>query len=936
MEKLFRPLTPDPLYSPQEVEEVEATGQEAYTAGFQLESPIENLRRQNDENYPRNPNYDPFDEDQENLDTYDVMNFVHSQSEAETAAIKSDIDHERELRRTANSSGWGIVGQMVGFIDSPLSLAGYASLPVRVLPAAGAAMGIEAVNEAALQSLQYERTKIESAVNVVGAGAVTAALGGMVKLFSRNQFDALSKDTMHATGEPVPGFDANQSMGAAQVDAVDIDAETMVGGKLTETLAQGPMQRNLRSPSARVRAVAQRLAEPTVLTRGMREGKTQGTPVEIASKPYRGRAALGVNESMKQYKSYKKRLRSQGDKPESFDDFTVMVGDAMDNGDIYLRGGNHVVEIENSAKYYRTIADDMLADMKKLGMLTDVDVGKSYFPYIYSNELINSRYAELRNMLKQHFETQEIESDYADSLAVDTITNMLGGVPVSKNIDVGSAAHPNLKQRKLALPKEQLAQFRERNAAAVMTRYIEGVGTHIEMKRKFGDTNLNKEFDSIDEEYKILIANEPNARKKAKLNRSWERDKQDLNTMLSRVLHQIKTTDDPNGAIAKGIRFAKVYNMSTQLGGIVLSSIPDIARPIMHYGLAPYTRALAGRMQNLFSGVGKMRKTEMQKTGIAIESALQSRAAMMAEMWGEPVDKAAGWMMRTFGKVTGFNAYTDVMENFVGQMASDFILRSSNKVAKGQRLSKAKKAQLARVGLDEDMLKRINSQIGEKNKGTLWHPDTANWTDFDAVRAFESAVAGEAQHVIIRRAAGDVPTFMDKGLESLVMQYMSFAYSATNRMLVNGLLQQRDVRSLQGLLATVFLGSVVGGIKATLRDEDVSKWENEQWLLEGIDRSGSLGVFNTGMNLARFSLAQAGVGEMPSRYLVRSFEQSLSGPLSSNLGRVAKIGTDIASGEADEDTVTNAERLVPFWSNALHLREILEKSGYSIPEAVAK
>jgi len=356
----------------------------------------------------------------------------------------------------------------------------------------------------------------------------------------------------------------------------------------------------------------------------------------------------------------------------------------------------------------------------------------------------------------------------------------------------------------------------------------------------------------------------------------------------------------------------------------------------MQYGLEPYTRALAGRMQNLFRGVGKMRKTEMQKMGIAIDTTLQSRAAMMAEMWGEPVDKASGWLMRTFGKVTGFNAYTDMMENFAGQMASDFILRSADKIARGVRLSKAKKAQLARVGLDEDMLRRINGEIGERNKGLLWNPDTATWNDFDAVRAFEAAVAGEAQHVIIRRGAGDVPVFMDNNFMSLVMQYMSFAYSATNRMLVNGMIQQRDMRALQGILASVFLGSVSGGIKATLRGEDVSKWEENQWLLEGIDRSGTLGVFNMGMNLARFGLAQAGVGEMPSRYLVRSFEQSLSGPAASNLGRVAKIGADIASGEADADTVKNAERLVPFWSNALHLREILEKSGYSIPEAIAQ
>ena len=939
MDLLLRPLTPDPVYTPPEQEELEVSAREAIKAGYEAESITENLMRQNYENFPINPDYDPFDEEQENLDTYDPMDFVSSQSPEETAAIKSSIDQERELARTANSSGWGIVGRMVGALDSPFTLAGFAAMPTRVLPAVGTAMGIEAANEGLLQSMQYERTATESLVNIAGAGAVTGALAGMVKLFSRAEFDALAKDTVRPTGEPLPEF--GRSIGAAETDPIDITKETLAGGKIAETLAQGIFQRTMRSASGRVRAVAQRLVESPLLTRGMEEGLTQGTPVELAAKPYRGRAALGVQEAMNQHQAYRKRMRSEGQsvpfrQSKSFDEFNRMVGDAMDNGDVYLRGGNHVVEVENAAKFYRQIADDMLADLKKLGMLTDVDVGPSYFPYIYSHEAINTRYGELRDMLNQHFKSKGIEDDYADDLAVDTITNMLGGVPLSREINVATGAGARLKQRKLDLPTAQLAQFRERNAANVMTRYIESVGTHIEMKRRFPEGNLNKAFDQIDEEYRVLKANASTAKERKKLDRQWERDKNDLNAMLARVFHQIDTGKDPQGALAKAIRLGKTYNMTTQLGGIVFSSMPDMARPIMQYGLAPYTRALAGRMQNFFRGVGGMRKAEMQKMGIAIENVLDNRASQMAEMWGEPVDKASGWLMRTFGKVTLFNRYTDMMENFAGQMAADFILRSANKVARGSRLSRAKRAQLARVGLDEDMLKRINGQIGENNKGILWTPDTAKWDDMDAIRAFESAVAGEAQHVIIRKGAGDVPTFMDDRFMSLVMQYMSFAYSATNRMLVNGMLQQRDIRVMEGVLASGFLGSVAGGIKATLRGEDVSKWEESQWLLEGIDRSGVLGIFNTGINLARYGLALNGVGEMPSRYLVRSTEQAFAGPIASNAGRVVKIATDVISGEADEDTMKNAERLMPFWSNALHLREILEKSGMSIPEAIAQ
>ena len=65
MDLLLRPLTPDPVYTPPEQEELEVSAREAYTAGFEIESPIENIRRQNEENFAVNPDYDPFDEDQE-------------------------------------------------------------------------------------------------------------------------------------------------------------------------------------------------------------------------------------------------------------------------------------------------------------------------------------------------------------------------------------------------------------------------------------------------------------------------------------------------------------------------------------------------------------------------------------------------------------------------------------------------------------------------------------------------------------------------------------------------------------------------------------------------------------------------------------------------------------------------------------------------------
>jgi hypothetical protein len=148
---------------------------------------------------------------------------------------------------------------------------------------------------------------------------------------------------------------------------------------------------------------------------------------------------------------------------------------------------------------------------------------------------------------------------------------------------------------------------------------------------------------------------------------------------------------------------------------------------------------------------------------------------------------------------------------------------------------------------------------------------------------------------------------------------------ATNKLLVAGV-QQRDMNMAFGLLSMLFMGAGVGGAKAYLRGEDPTKWDPDQWLLEGIDRSGLLGVYNPALNGLRYVGSQMGYGEMPSRYIHRGAESVFLGPTLSQIGRAARLGTAAIEGDT-EKAAEHAQRLTPYWSNTLHFRQLMQRLG---------
>ena len=524
----------------------------------------------------------------------------------------------------------------------------------------------------------------------------------------------------------------------------------------------------------------------------------------------------------------------------------------------------------------------------------------------------------------------------AERAATDTIHNMMGGLPHTHGI---SGIPTHLRQRNLEMTDQMLDPYLEKNAITVLSNYTNSMDPYTLMKQEFGDSSMADMFDAVGREYKDLIAKAKTTREKKTLQKNHARDVKDLMAIRDRLLNQVQRGVEPGSGLAQALQFVKLYNVSTQLGGITLSSFPDIARPLMTTSLRSFSNGIGTSMRHLVHSFGEPNTmgatAQVRRTGAAAQRTLNSRMSDLIELGDAPntkgrLGKFMTGLQKHWGTYTGFNHWTDSVETLAAHSSMDFVLRVGKELelAPGGHFASKKfrseRMRISQMGFTEhDVIEFWKHASGTSGGGTidpiLKFADTLEWNNPELARLFEAGIGGDVRRTIVRITAGDKPRGMDNAYASLIFQYTSFMMAATNKMMVAGL-QQRDASAMLGMLASMFLGSVVDNAKGWLRGEDAREWSDSKNLLGGIDRSGMIGIYNIPFNLALQTW-----GDTPTRYLHRGFEGILGGSTISQVGRAAKIWGDVATGEFDEDTGEHAQRLIPLWSNALHLRQLAQR-----------
>ncbi|OAZ08044.1 hypothetical protein TH4_18475 [Thalassospira tepidiphila MCCC 1A03514] len=373
------------------------------------------------------------------------------------------------------------------------------------------------------------------------------------------------------------------------------------------------------------------------------------------------------------------------------------------------------------------------------------------------------------------------------------------------------------------------------------------------------------------------------------------------------------------------------------LGGMTLSAIPDIARPVMVHGLGRVMGDGLGPMVKNFKAF-RLAGDEVRQAGTALDMVLDSRSMAIADVADDfgrhsKFERGIRYAADRFGVVSLMAPWNAAVKQFAGVVTMSRALDGVDKWTKGIA-DTATVENLARAGIDEDMARRIASEFAAHgdNVDGVKLANTANWTDRKAVQAFRAMIVKDVDRTIVTPGQ-DKPLWMSTELGAVIGQFKSFSIASTQRVFLAGL-QQRDAAFLSGMSMMVGLGMLSYYLKAKAAGYEPTD-NPGTWIAEGVDRSGSLGWFFEVNNLAeKLTRGRVGVsaltgGPIMSRYASRNVIGALIGPTSGAISDAAQAIGAMSAGDWRESDTSAMRRLLPY-QNLFYMRWLLDEAERGI------
>ncbi len=530
-----------------------------------------------------------------------------------------------------------------------------------------------------------------------------------------------------------------------------------------------------------------------------------------------------------------------------------------------------------------------------------------------------------------------LEREELDAAADDIVNKIIGapsGIVPSELIPDGLVKRAGFtKDRTLNVPDERIKDYLESDVNYVMENYIRQVAPEIELTAKFGRVDMDNQIKAITEEYNQLIADATTPKERSRLEARREADLRDIRAMRDRLLGTYGAPKDPASLFVRAGRVARHVNFLRLLGGMTISSLPDMARPIMQHGLRSALKPL-GKMLTDISAM-RIAKADLREMGIGLEYALSSRSKVIADL-SDPysrrsyLERGLQWSSQKFGNFTLMNQYTDTMKMWSGLITQSKVLKAANTLDAGGSLSKREIKKLAHIGIDESMLKRIADQFkrhGEDLDGMLTGHSHL-WDDRVVRETFQAAVLKDVRTTVITPGIGDTPLMMSSELGKIVMQFKTFFFTTHNRALVSGI-QSGDTSFYYGALLQVALGSLVYILKAKMAGRDINT-EPANLVKEGLDWSGMMGWLGEPNNVLEnlsggtYGMSAMFGGPPASRYQSRNGIGALLGPTFDLGGDIKNITSGVLNGEFDDREVRSVRKLLPF-QNLFYLSPLLNQ-----------
>jgi len=547
--------------------------------------------------------------------------------------------------------------------------------------------------------------------------------------------------------------------------------------------------------------------------------------------------------------------------------------------------------------------------------------------------------------------------DFADDLDVDGYVDEIVSSTFDKIMGKGVEDVPDwmvpvtqgpLKGRTLHIPDEQIEDFLVNDMEMIARRYVRQMASEVELTRAFGRADMKDQIKAIRDDYAELRAKTEGAKAKKRLDNRERSDVAQLEAfrdMLRGTYRAAEERKHPNWAAFT--RLALSWNYIRLLGGVTLSSLPDIANVATRQGLRSFLDdGLTGLVSN--TRAAKIAKRDAREWGIITETVLQTRLAELAELH-DPY--AAGslaerWMRNAttaFSRATFLGHWNDTLKTIVTLQAGNKIARLTlgsladvpnswgvvGRQASFEKLSKYERGYLGKLGIDESMATRIADQLekhGVKEKG-IWGLNLRAWDDKEARRVIAAALSKEADGGVVTPGIADKPLWARGNAGKLALQFKSFGLAAHQRILLSRL-QGRQKHLAEFMVLGTTLGMMVSYLKYIERGD----WEGANrltenpglWIADGFDRTGIATVLMEVSNTAEKIGAPFGVktaaqaiagdedrGADVSRYANRNAAGAFLGPSIGTLRDLATIAAQASNGKFDSQGANALVRQVP-------------------------
>lgn len=864
--------------------------------------------------------------------------------------------------------------------------------------------------EKLLQSTQAGRSNEEVALNTsVGflmAGMLGGAAGGLTNI-KYNQAAKGLKEKLAVDGniekfpESLSDFaNFDKSLSAAEADQTSIFnslglqalnkeqlgiakasnpvSQVVLDGYLKMNKAFNPSVRMMQSSSKTVRQTYLELTDASIKPQGIKEGFELPGGLENVLKRKYSDYGLEVAEFGNNWKTYKssggelnyKEFREEIGKafPRVEEHTNPLIAKTVSQfKDYYAKIGKELVDLkllpedilnaEEAAKYlnrvYKTqrIQQNIPAFKKSITpymrrQLTSVrNKLEGQVDELDETGNATKEALDAKEQIRKYFD-EDVFEDYLNESVNSITNNILKNSDITGFKPIVAGSKGPLKKRSFNIPDEEIQDYLETDILYLSDKYTRQVVPEIEIRKQFGETGIEDRIKQIQKEYDDLQEN-ASPKESARLDKERKEILKDLDSTFNLLRGTYKgfggNIDDFTKRASDSIL---TFNYLTGLGGVVLSSIPDIGMGVLRRGFSNFFGdSLKPYVESLVKNSGQLTKNEARSYSQALEVVSSSRTQSLFSIrdpmaFGTPFERGLGWLGNKMSNVNLINYWNDSFQQIASLGTRFRVVNNIEDFVKSGKLNSREEEFMNFIGIGSE--KRVGMQVqmskyGETSNGYLI-PNVDKWDDKVLRNAFKDAIGKEVDRTLISKGVSDIPRFGNTQLGKMIFQWQNFTFAFNNKAIINGLIDS-DARTLAGISFLVSLGMVSESLKNKIAGKE-NPDNAAKWIDAGLDKSGLIGILNYGNSFANIAgLDYKGLLEeaptLKSKFGAKNALDVVLGPTGKNLHSASMFAASLPKEGMTQKDLHRLRTLTPL-QNVFYLKPLFDKFekevGKDLPE----